>query len=131
MPEPELEREPDLRAIPEGPLPETFCTACRQVGGVVIEHRLEYLDPPEGGWPPGVAAARLALACRACGSDFLSRTTRLVANLGASLAGVMPKVSARERPWLKCEACQREAAARVWPWARCTRCGRESRGKFE
>ena len=124
------DEEPDVfpGAFPrEGPIPGS-CNHCRQVGTLVLEHRLEYLDPPEGGWPPGVPAARLAQACRACGSDFLTRTTRLVANLSASLAGAQAKVSAAERPWLTCEQCGHEAGGKVWLWAKCTACKRESRG---
>lgn len=121
------ERESDLSQVRQGPV-DGRCGACGHRGGLVLEHRLEWLDPPEGGWPPGVAAARLAAACRGCGSDFLSRSTRLVAALGASAAGVTPKVAAQERPWLTCESCQREAAARLWPWLVCGLCGRESRG---
>jgi hypothetical protein len=114
----------------EGPV-DGRCNGCRHRGGLRLENRLEYLDPPEEGWPPGVPAARLALACRGCGSDFLSRSTRLVVSPGASLAGAMPKVAARERPWLTCESCQREAAARLWPWLVCELCKRESRGQYE
>lgn len=124
------ERELDVSAVPEGPV-DGPCTRCRQTGGLALEHRLEYLDPPEGGWPPGVAAARLATACRGCGSDFLTRSTRLVANLSASLAGVQPKVTASERPWLTCEQCERGEAARLWPWLVCNRCGRECRGSYQ
>lgn len=129
MPDEELELPPEMWPRP-GPV-QGPCAKCRAVGSLVMEHRLEYLDPPAGGWPPDVPAARLAQACRGCGSDFLTETKRLVANLGASLAGVMPKVAATERPWLKCEQCDTEAAARRWPWLRCTACGRESRGRFE
>lgn len=107
------------------------CNGCRRPGGLILEHRLEYLDPPEGGWPTGVDAARLALACRRCGSDFLSRTTRLAVNMNASLAGVQPKFSARELPWVKCEQCEHEEAARLWPWMKCEFCNRESRGKVK
>lgn len=113
----------------EGPV-QGACAGCRQVGCMALEHRLEYLDPPEGGWPPGVPAARLAQACRGCGSDFLSRSTRLVASLGASLPGAAPEVTAAERPWLTCEQCGYEAGARLWPWLACGACGREWRGEF-
>jgi hypothetical protein len=122
------EPEPELWPR-EGPV-DGACAKCHHVGGLVLEQRLEYLDPPEGGWPPDVPAARLASACRSCGSDFLSRSTRLVADLGAALSGAMPKVAASERPWLTCEQCQREAGAKMWPWLTCTACGRESRGRF-
>lgn len=121
---------PDLGRLPEGPV-EGPCAKCRQDGGLRLEHRLEWLDAPEGGWPPGVAAARLALVCRGCGSDFMTRSTRLVADMGASLAGAQPKVAARELPWLACEQCQKGAVARMWPWLVCDRCGGESRGAFE
>lgn len=128
------ERVPDedvpLEFLPKpGPV-NVPCSRCRQVGGLAVDNRLEYLDPPEGGWPPGVDAARLALACRGCGSDFLSVSVRLVADTGASLAGVQPKVSAREVPWLTCEDCKREAGARSWPWMACSLCGAEERGSF-
>lgn len=119
-----------MGGVPEGPV-DGRCGRCRQAGGLALEQRLEFLDPPVGGWPPGVAAVRLAAACRGCGSDFLSRSVRLVADLGAALAGVQAKVSARERPWLTCEACGREEGARLWPWLVCGRCGGESRGRYE
>lgn len=102
-----------------GPLSQV-CQQCRVPGGVAVEHRLEWADAPGGGWPPGVSAARLAVACRGCGSDFLSRSSRLVA---------LPEVVARVMPWVTCEACGRGEAARVWAWLVCSRCGAEFRAE--
>lgn len=108
---------------PPGPVGQR-CGRCRQPG-LVLEHRVEYLDPPEGGWPPGVDAARLALACRGCGSDYLTRSTELVADMGAQA-----EFAAREVPWLVCEDCQRGAGGRLWPWLVCSVCGAEERGEY-
>jgi len=113
---------------PPGPVAQA-CSHCHRPGGLAVEHRLEWADPPPGGWPPGVKAAKLAVACRGCGSDFLSRSTRLVANPRASLAGAMPKMAATEMPWITCETCQKEEAGKMWCWMTCSRCGAEFRAE--
>lgn len=95
------------------------CARCRCPGSVV-EHRLEWADPPAGGWPPGVDAARLAAACRGCGSDFLGTSRRLAVSPGGDL---------REVAWVTCEQCGREAAGRMWAWLVCASCGAESRAR--
>lgn len=108
------------RALPApGPVAAP-CGACRLPGELAVEHRYEWADPPPGGWPPGVAAARLALACRGCGSDFLSVGTQLAATPEAPLAVV---------PWLTCEQCGHGAAAVTWAWLACGRCRAEVRAE--
>lgn len=94
------------------------CTRCRCPGRQLPGLRLEYAEAPAGGWPPGVPAARLAEACRGCGSDFLSVTPRL---------SVTPEGELAEVPWVICQHCGLEAAALWWPWTACDLCGAERR----
>lgn len=101
-----------------GPL-SVPCKACRAAGNVAVEHRVEFAQPPRGGWPRGVDALRVARSCRGCGSDFLSFSRRLVA------AVPLP----REMPWVTCEQCGRSEAGRLWPWAVCGRCDAEDRAR--
>lgn len=115
---------------PEGPVPAP-CPQCRLPGQLRVENRREWADPLPTGWPPGVDAARLALACRRCGSDFLTVTTALVGNPWAvSAGGGLAGVVAREMPWVECQQCQHAEAGRTWPWLACGRCGTEIRARI-
>ena len=107
-----------------GPLAQP-CPGCRLPGELAIEMRREWADAPAGGWPPGVAAARLAVACRRCGSDYLNSSTRLVAMLEAGPG--LP--AAQVMPWLDCPLCDHGEAARWWAWMKCGRCGYEDRAQ--
>lgn len=126
-PEPSEDDYADQLPAP-GPLSQA-CPHCRVPGGLVIERRMEWAEPPPGGWPQGVKAAKLAVACRGCGSDFLSTQIRLTALPRASLAGAQPKLAMREMPWVKCETCQKTEAAKMWAWMACSRCGAEFRAE--
>jgi hypothetical protein len=107
-----------------GPLAQA-CPKCRLPGQLAIETRREWADPPSGGWPAGVAAARLAAACRRCGSDYLTQTHELVAVMEAGPG--LP--AAKMMPWLTCSLCDHGEAARWWAWMKCARCGYEDRAQ--
>ncbi|MFE2934913.1 hypothetical protein [Streptomyces sp. NPDC059278] len=98
------------------------CERCRAVGGVALEHRLEWADPPAGGWVPGVPATRLAQACRGCGSDFLATARRMAVSPGGQLRDVV---------WATCQQCGGEAAGRLWAWVVCASCGLELRATWQ
>ncbi|MEV6401185.1 hypothetical protein AB0M39_41500 [Streptomyces sp. NPDC051907] len=78
-----------------------------------VDHVLEWADPPTGGWPRGVDAARLVAGCRGCGSGFLDVARRLALSPAGDLGEV---------PWLACQVCGREEAGARWAWLRCGAC---------
>lgn len=114
----------------QGPV-QGRCDTCRVWGGLVLEHRRVWGALGES--PHDAPAVRDG--CPACQHRGQPRgVSRLVAQTDppASLAGVMPKLSAREVEYLVCDACGHEAPCHWWAWVRCTTegCTRESRGKL-
>lgn len=113
----------------QGPV-QGSCDTCRVWGGLVVEHRMVWGALGE----VPVDAPAVKDGCPECGHQGDPElTSRLVARTDppASLAGVMPKLSATECSWLVCPACGYDAPCHFWAWVRCTTdgCSRESRGK--
>jgi hypothetical protein len=99
---------------------------------LVVEHRLVWGTLGE----VPAEAPMVRDGCPSCGGDAEPElTSRMVAQTAppVSLAGVMPKLAARDHTWLVCRGCGYDAPAHVWAWVRCTAegCTRESRGRLE
>lgn len=106
------------------------CDTCHTWGNLWVIHRPVW--GTAGELPE--TAPQVADGCPGCGHrDDPRAETRLVAitDPPASLAGVMPKLAAREVPWLVCARCGHEGPEHWWAWLVCRTpgCGRESRAR--
>jgi len=114
----------------QGPV-QGRCDACNTFGELVVEHRMVWGTL---GQPP-VDAPEVAHGCPECGREGAPKLgSKMVAKTDppASLAGVMPKLTATEFSWLECLGCGYDAPCHFWAWVRCTHegCSRESRAKL-
>jgi len=97
-----------------------WCKVCGPDQPLRIEHRWVWR---RGNGHPGAEVQ----ACSACGCAALEITTRLFHSGPAAVAGVMLKVTAKERPVAVCVACEQAEPVMRWPWAVCDGCDTHSR----